>query len=91
VGLVVNRKCDDLNAELVEPFLRALEGPKLGVAVRAPRPAEEQHNGEMAGQDAGQVKGITLDQREGNRREVVAGVEQLHVWTPCGRRMVLAS
>jgi hypothetical protein len=33
----------------------------------------------MADQSAGQVKGITLDRDEDDRREVVAGVEQLHV------------
>ena len=73
-GLVVDRQRDDLRADLGEAVGGALEGAQLGVAVRAPRPAVEQHHAEPAVERIGQRTGRGRQAGQGEGRERVSRV-----------------
>ncbi len=71
-------KADDLDPELGELVRCPGEPRELSVAVRAPRPAVDQHDAEIAGQVVGQRNLTAADGIEGERGEGVAVVQRLH-------------
>ena len=73
--LIVDRQRDDADVEVGELVGGAAERAQLGVAVRAPAAAVQQHDAEVAGERAGQLQRLAVGGGDGQRREGVAGVE----------------
>src|SRR6202012_2550021 len=84
--LVVDRQRDDFDIEPVESVSGALEGAQLRVAVRTPRAAVEQDDGEVVCERLGEVDHVAVDRGERDGWKAVAGVEQWHLSCGSSRR-----
>jgi hypothetical protein len=76
--LVVHRKRDDLDVELVERVRRALERTKLSVAVRAPGTPLDEHDTVAAGECIRKRHGAVAGLAQDEGREGVAWLEKGH-------------
>jgi hypothetical protein len=77
--LVVGGQRDDAYAELGQAVLRSLQRAQLGVAVRAPRASEPQHDGVAACERVRELKRVAVGQRHREGGKGVSGMQQLHV------------
>ena len=75
-GFVIDRQRGHLGADVGEAVQGVLEGAELGVAVRAPGPAVEQDNAEVADQVVGQVKSATAGPGHGERGELITRTQE---------------
>jgi catechol 2,3-dioxygenase-like lactoylglutathione lyase family enzyme len=77
-GFVIDGQGDDLDASVRQGSAGALEGGQLGVAVRAPGVAVEQHYAELAGERHRHRDGRAAGDGKHQFRESVTGVQQGH-------------